>query len=111
MCGARATLLLCSLYLGLLCQAGGEEKGTAIEEDHRGGGGRRERRSMPYWNMWSSDFVGWMEELRAQGGYDRLDDLARTFWAHFPIATGLGYDEPEPEIQETGEGVPGGRGE
>lgn len=66
------------------------------------GGEAREKRSIPYWNLWSSDFVGWLQELQAQAGYDRLDDLARTFWAHFPIATELGYDTPDsdPESEE-----------
>uniref|UniRef100_A0A667ZMK1 Uncharacterized protein n=1 Tax=Myripristis murdjan TaxID=586833 RepID=A0A667ZMK1_9TELE len=58
-----------------------------------------EKRSLPYWNLWSSDFFGWVEELRAQAAYDRIQDLARTFWAHFPIATELGYDSPDPDPQ------------
>ncbi|KAF5903880.1 otospiralin-like [Clarias magur] len=53
---------------------------------------RGETYTMPYWNMWSSDFYGWMEELRAQGAYDTLLDLARTYWAHFPLNSYLGYD-------------------
>lgn len=53
---------------------------------------REETYIMPYWNMWSSDFYGWMEELRAQGAYDTLLDLARTYWAHFPLNSYLGYD-------------------
>lgn len=42
--------------------------------------------------MWSSDFYGWMEELRAQGAYDTLLDMARTYWAHFPLNSYLGYE-------------------
>ncbi|TSL16111.1 Otospiralin [Bagarius yarrelli] len=53
---------------------------------------REEMFILPYWNMWSSDFYGWMEELRAQGAYDALLDLTRTYWAHFPLSSYLGYD-------------------
>ncbi|XP_059896580.1 otospiralin-like [Gadus macrocephalus] len=58
--------------------------------------------SMPYWNLWSSDFFGWVEELRAQGAYDQLNDLARTFWSHFSTANQLGYGRPgaDPQPEE-----------
>ncbi|KAG9348678.1 hypothetical protein JZ751_028995 [Albula glossodonta] len=57
----------------------------------------REKRSMPNWSLSASDFFGWVEQLRSQAGYDRIEDLARTFWAHFPSANRLGYDTPDPE--------------
>uniref|UniRef100_A0A3B4BWV7 Otospiralin n=1 Tax=Pygocentrus nattereri TaxID=42514 RepID=A0A3B4BWV7_PYGNA len=63
--------------------------------------GNEEKHIMPYWNMWSSDFYGWMEELRAQAAYDTLLDLARTYWAHFPIASYLGYDSIPNENDQT----------
>ncbi|KAF7709399.1 hypothetical protein HF521_016249 [Silurus meridionalis] len=56
---------------------------------------------MPYWNMWSSDFFGWMEELRAQGAYDTLVDLARTYWAHFPLTSYLGYGLHPEQSEDT----------
>uniref|UniRef100_A0A3Q2X7Q8 Uncharacterized protein n=1 Tax=Haplochromis burtoni TaxID=8153 RepID=A0A3Q2X7Q8_HAPBU len=59
----------------------------------------REKRSVPYWGLWSSDFFGWLEELRAQAADNGMLDLARTFWAHFPISSELGYDRPEPETE------------
>uniref|UniRef100_A0A665WTS1 Otospiralin n=1 Tax=Echeneis naucrates TaxID=173247 RepID=A0A665WTS1_ECHNA len=62
-----------------------------------GGGQQRDKRSLPYWGLWSSDFFGWLEELRAQAADRGIQDLARTYWAHFPIANGLGYDAPEKE--------------
>ncbi|XP_030613248.1 otospiralin-like [Archocentrus centrarchus] len=62
-----------------------------------GGRQEREKRSLPYWGLWSSDFYGWLEELRAQAADSGMQDLARTFWAHFPISRELGYDSPEPE--------------
>ncbi|KAJ1118132.1 hypothetical protein NDU88_006327 [Pleurodeles waltl] len=57
----------------------------------------REKRSMPNWSMSSEDFFGWVEELRGLAGYDHIDELAKVFWAHFPSATRLGYEEPDPE--------------
>uniref|UniRef100_A0A673KD34 Uncharacterized protein n=1 Tax=Sinocyclocheilus rhinocerous TaxID=307959 RepID=A0A673KD34_9TELE len=68
----------------------------------------RAKRSLPYWNLWSSDFYGWVDELRSQSGYDTLLDLARNYWAHFPIASFLGYGStpgqkdhpPELEVED-----------
>uniref|UniRef100_A0A3B1JHN7 Si:ch73-23l24.1 n=1 Tax=Astyanax mexicanus TaxID=7994 RepID=A0A3B1JHN7_ASTMX len=57
----------------------------------------REKRDVPNWAMTSSDFFGWIEELRNHAGYDKIEELARTFWAHFPSASRLGYDPPAPE--------------
>ncbi|XP_018605425.1 otospiralin-like [Scleropages formosus] len=74
------TLLVCTLLLGLLSLAGG-----------------REKRSVPNWALTSSDFFGWMEYLRAHAAYDKMEDLARTFWAHFPSASDLGYETSELE--------------
>ncbi|CAL8289918.1 unnamed protein product [Lota lota] len=55
----------------------------------------RVKRGVPNWAMSSSDFFGWVEELRRHGGYEKMDELARTFWAHFPSANGLGYGAHE----------------
>ncbi|KAM4701119.1 otospiralin-like [Discoglossus pictus] len=55
----------------------------------------REKRAMPNWSMSASDFYGWVEELRRLGAYDKTDEMAKIYWAHFPIATELGYDAPE----------------
>uniref|UniRef100_A0A3B4TS76 Uncharacterized protein n=1 Tax=Seriola dumerili TaxID=41447 RepID=A0A3B4TS76_SERDU len=78
--------------------------GRTPSEESEADGGRqeREKRSLPYWDLWSSDFFGWLEELRAQAAHDGMQDLARTFWAHFPIGNELGYDSPEsdPQLQE-----------
>lgn len=51
------------------------------------------------------NLTGWMQELTAQAGYDRIQDLARTYWAHFPIASYLGYDSPDQDTEES-KGVP-----
>ncbi|XP_028250116.1 otospiralin-like [Parambassis ranga] len=91
------SLLLSSLLLGSLPPTGAEEgeaAGSSREE--------RQKRSLPYWGLWSSDFYGWLEELRAQASDRGMQDLARIFWAHFPISRELGYDssEPDPEPEE-----------
>ncbi|XP_028811314.1 otospiralin-like [Denticeps clupeoides] len=85
-----APLSLGLVLLGVLCLTGAERTGS---EDT----GVRDKRSMPNWAMSSSDFFGWMEELRRTAGYDKMEELARTFWAHFPSASRLGYDPPAPE--------------
>ncbi|XP_057193122.1 otospiralin-like [Triplophysa rosa] len=81
------TLLLCVVLLGLLCLTGAEESKAQS----------REKREVPNWALTSSDFFGWIEELRSHAGYDKIEELARTFWAHFPSASRLGYDLPAPE--------------
>ncbi|GAA6098492.1 otospiralin-like [Tachysurus ichikawai] len=77
----RFSLAMCVLVLGLFC----------LSEESR------EKRDVPNWALTSSDFFGWIEELRNHAGYDKIDELARTFWAHFPSASRLGYDSPAPE--------------
>ncbi|KAL7826126.1 hypothetical protein AOLI_G00000600 [Acnodon oligacanthus] len=74
-------LLLCVFVLGLFC--------LSAES--------REKRGVPNWALTSSDFFGWVEELRSHAGYDKIEELAKTFWAHFPSASRLGYDPPAPE--------------
>ncbi|KAE8625421.1 hypothetical protein XENTR_v10006268 [Xenopus tropicalis] len=59
--------------------------------------GVREKRAMPNWSMSASDFYGWVEELRQLAAYDKSEELARIYWAHFPVASQLGYDVPEQE--------------
>uniref|UniRef100_A0A9J8CZF9 Uncharacterized protein n=1 Tax=Cyprinus carpio carpio TaxID=630221 RepID=A0A9J8CZF9_CYPCA len=68
----------------------------------------RAKRSLQYWILWSSDFYGWVDGLRSQSGYDTLLDLARNYWAHFAIASFLGYrstpgqkdHHPELEVED-----------
>ncbi|XP_060888321.1 otospiralin-like isoform X2 [Labrus mixtus] len=61
------------------------------------GEGGKQKRSIPNWAMTSDDFFGWVEELRKHAGYEQIEELARTFWAHFPSADRLGYGAHEPE--------------
>ncbi|XP_029985214.1 otospiralin-like [Sphaeramia orbicularis] len=77
--------------LTMLRPAGAEEGGANTAEDER------QKRDVPNWAMTASDFFGWVEELRKHAGYERIDDLARTFWAHFPSADRLGYGSHEPD--------------
>ncbi|XP_058885065.1 otospiralin-like [Acipenser ruthenus] len=69
--------------------------GADTNEDDKGDS--REKRSMPNWSGSASDFFAWVEQLRSHAGYAKMDELARTFWAHFPSASRLGYEVPEPE--------------
>uniref|UniRef100_A0A671MRG0 Si:ch73-23l24.1 n=1 Tax=Sinocyclocheilus anshuiensis TaxID=1608454 RepID=A0A671MRG0_9TELE len=57
----------------------------------------KDKQIVPNWALTSSDFFAWIEELRSHAGYDKIEELARTFWAHFPSASRLGYDPPAPE--------------
>uniref|UniRef100_A0A8C8EXD7 Uncharacterized protein n=1 Tax=Oncorhynchus tshawytscha TaxID=74940 RepID=A0A8C8EXD7_ONCTS len=52
---------------------------------------------MPNWALTSSDFFGWVEALREYAGYEKIEDLSRTFWAHFPSASRLGYELSDPD--------------
>ncbi|XP_064182599.1 otospiralin-like isoform X2 [Anguilla rostrata] len=88
-------LLGCIFLLGLFCLTGAEDAGKGASEE--GQAETRDKRSMPNWSLTSSDFFAWVENLRAHAGYDRIEDLARTFWAHFPSANQLGYDTPDSE--------------
>ncbi|XP_072896944.1 otospiralin [Hemitrygon akajei] len=61
---------------------------------------RVEKRSPPYWPYSTSDFWRYVEYFRSIGDYDRIQQLAHTFYAHFPIGNYMGYDTPEQqEIQ------------
>ncbi|XP_041127661.1 otospiralin-like [Polyodon spathula] len=60
-------------------------------------GESQEKRSMPNWSGSASDFFAWVEQLRSHAGGVKMDELARIFWAHFPSASILGYEVPEPE--------------
>ncbi|NP_001165110.1 otospiralin S homeolog precursor [Xenopus laevis] len=45
----------------------------------------------PYWPFSTSDFWQYVEHFRSLGAYDRINDMARTFFAHYPIGDTLGY--------------------
>uniref|UniRef100_G1KAP8 Otospiralin n=1 Tax=Anolis carolinensis TaxID=28377 RepID=G1KAP8_ANOCA len=52
---------------------------------------------MPYWPFMSNDFWGYVEYFRDLGAYNRINEMARTFFAHHPIGNILGYDVPYKE--------------
>ncbi|XP_065096400.1 otospiralin-like [Paramisgurnus dabryanus] len=81
------SLLMCVVLLAVLCFTGAVESQAEL----------REKRGVPNWAMTSSDFFAWIEELRSHAGYEKIEELARTFWAHFPAASHLGYEPSAPE--------------
>ncbi|XP_009672420.2 otospiralin [Struthio camelus] len=53
--------------------------------------------AMPYWPFSSSDFWSYAEYFRTLGAYNRINEMARTFFAQFPFGSRLGYDVPNHE--------------
>ncbi|XP_009875415.1 PREDICTED: otospiralin [Apaloderma vittatum] len=52
---------------------------------------------LPYWPFSSSDFWSYVEYFRTLGAYDRIDEMARTFFAQLPFGSHLGYHVPDHE--------------
>ncbi|XP_019300803.1 otospiralin isoform X2 [Panthera pardus] len=50
--------------------------------------------AMPYWPFSTSDFWNYVQYFQTLGAYPQLEDLARTFFAHFPLGTTLGLHVP-----------------
>ncbi|ELR52240.1 Otospiralin [Bos mutus] len=50
--------------------------------------------AMPYWPFSTSDFWNYVQHFQALGAYPQLEDMARTFFAHFPLGTTLGFHVP-----------------
>ncbi|NXJ81080.1 OTOSP protein, partial [Trogon melanurus] len=46
---------------------------------------------LPYWPFSSSDFWSYVEYFRTLGAYDRIDEMARAFFAQLPFGSHLGY--------------------
>ncbi|XP_020827781.1 otospiralin [Phascolarctos cinereus] len=53
--------------------------------------------ALPYWPFSTTDFWSYFEYFQTLGAYHQINDLARTFFAHFPLGTTLGYDVPYQE--------------
>uniref|UniRef100_A0A8D2L488 Otospiralin n=1 Tax=Varanus komodoensis TaxID=61221 RepID=A0A8D2L488_VARKO len=49
---------------------------------------------MPYWPFTSNDFWAYVEYFRTLGAYHQIHEMARTFFAHYPLGNTLGYDVP-----------------
>ncbi|XP_009990269.1 PREDICTED: otospiralin [Tauraco erythrolophus] len=53
--------------------------------------------ALPYWPFSSNDFWSYVEYFRTLGAYDRIDEMARAFFAQFPFGSHLGYSVPNHE--------------
>uniref|UniRef100_A0A8D2B926 Otospiralin n=1 Tax=Sciurus vulgaris TaxID=55149 RepID=A0A8D2B926_SCIVU len=53
--------------------------------------------ALPYWPFSTSDFWNYVQYLQSVGAYPQLEDLARTFFAHFPLGSTLGFHVPYQE--------------
>ncbi|XP_006875261.1 PREDICTED: otospiralin [Chrysochloris asiatica] len=80
-------LMLC-LLMGLLAGA----KPVPEEMDPYA-----EQPAWPYWTYSTSDFWNHVQYLQSLGAYPQLEDLARTFFAHFPLGSTLGFHVPYQE--------------
>ncbi|XP_044288669.1 otospiralin [Varanus komodoensis] len=54
----------------------------------------RQPAHMPYWPFTSNDFWAYVEYFRTLGAYHQIHEMARTFFAHYPLGNTLGYDVP-----------------
>ncbi|XP_068135303.1 otospiralin [Hyperolius riggenbachi] len=50
-----------------------------------------EEHAHPYWPYSTSDFWQYVNYFRSLGAYENINDLAHTFFAHYPIEKTLGY--------------------
>ncbi|ELW63521.1 otospiralin [Tupaia chinensis] len=53
--------------------------------------------AMPYWPFSTSDFWDYVQHFQSLGAYPQIEDLARTFFAHFPLGSTLGLHAPYQE--------------
>lgn len=56
-----------------------------------------EQPAMPYWPFSTSDFWNYVQYFQTMGAYPQIEDMARTFFAHFPLGTTLGFHVPYQE--------------
>ncbi|XP_060096857.1 otospiralin [Heteronotia binoei] len=54
----------------------------------------REPAGMLYWPFSTNDFWSYVEYFRTLGAYHRINEMARTFFAHQPLGNTLGYAVP-----------------
>ncbi|XP_038608311.1 otospiralin [Tachyglossus aculeatus] len=50
--------------------------------------------AMPYWPFSTTDFWSYVEYFRTLGAYQQINDMARTFFSHYPLGNTLGYNVP-----------------
>ncbi|XP_057360330.1 otospiralin isoform X3 [Manis pentadactyla] len=53
--------------------------------------------AMPSWPFSTSDFWNYVQYFQTLGAYPQMEDMARTFFAHFPLGTTLGFHVPYQE--------------
>ncbi|XP_017497606.1 otospiralin isoform X3 [Manis javanica] len=53
--------------------------------------------AMPSWPFSTSDFWNYVQYFQTLGAYPQMEDMARTFFAHFPLGTALGFHVPYQE--------------
>uniref|UniRef100_A0A8C3PKR4 Otospiralin n=1 Tax=Calidris pygmaea TaxID=425635 RepID=A0A8C3PKR4_9CHAR len=53
--------------------------------------------ALPYWPFSSNDFWSYVEYFRTLGAYNRIEEMARAFFAQFPFGSHLGYHVPNHE--------------
>ncbi|KAK4819476.1 hypothetical protein QYF61_004702 [Mycteria americana] len=53
--------------------------------------------ALPYWPFSSNDFWSYVEYFRTLGAYNRIEEMARAFFAQFPFGRHLGYHVPNHE--------------
>ncbi|XP_074690634.1 otospiralin [Strix aluco] len=76
------------MLMNLLTDARSIQDGDALYQ---------ESAALPYWPFSSNDFWSYVEYFRTLGAYNRIDEMARTFFAQFPFGSHLGYHVPEHE--------------
>ncbi|KAM6389166.1 otospiralin [Pluvialis apricaria] len=53
--------------------------------------------ALPYWPFSANDFWSYVEYFRTLGAYNRIEEMARAFFAQFPFGSHLGYHVPNHE--------------
>uniref|UniRef100_A0A8C8A7U2 Otospiralin n=1 Tax=Otus sunia TaxID=257818 RepID=A0A8C8A7U2_9STRI len=76
------------MLMNLLTDARSIQDGDALYQ---------ESAALPYWPFSSNDFWSYVEYFRTLGAYNRIDEMARTFFAQFPFGSHLGYHVPNRE--------------
>ncbi|XP_040204930.1 otospiralin [Rana temporaria] len=81
-------LLVIALYFSCILLGAILDARPIHEEDDR----YLDAPAHPYWPFSTSDFWQYVNHFRSMGAYENINDLARTFFAHYPIEETLGYD-------------------
>ncbi|XP_004479568.2 otospiralin isoform X1 [Dasypus novemcinctus] len=90
--GTRLTMPACLVPGLALCLLLGTLAGARPAQEGRDP--YAEPPALPYWPFSTSDFWEYVQHFQALGAYPQLEDLARTFFAHFPLGATLGFQAP-----------------